>query len=431
VKPPVLLEFQRDLNGATGAFTRPARLLENLTLGSMKTLRILLVLSEAPLPFGHAVGRWYSVLLRGLVDRGHQVIAYATCGNRRDIPQARDLFPSPGFDLRLFSFPENKSIWRKLHTLRRPYSYVIHPELRRDLRTELHRGCDILHLEGIWSGWLGEGCDPAKIVLNFHSLYDIDRPDLDDRGWRGSIYRALRRRAEHALLQSCATLMTLTPRLRDGVRRIAPQTPVHVVPLGLDASRYPFIPSECRPAQPTVSVIGSMNWYPSFSAAVRFLTRLWPAIRTEIPAARALIVGWEARKALKGFLPVPGVEIAENVPDTRPFFARSSLMLYAPERGSGMKVKVLEAFAYGVPVVTTSDGVEGLPARDGVQVGLSDDDAGLVERSVRLLRNSSMAETQRSAARVLVQEHCHPKKVLDGVERCYEDILIRPGRRAA
>src|SRR5260370_3913797 len=118
-------------------------------------LRILLVLNEAPLPFLHAVGRWYWVLLRGLVERGHQVTAFATCSKAKDMPQARSLFPAPDYDLRLYPFPDRYSLWGKWQTLRRPYSYMIHPQLRRDLQAEMGRGYDILHLEGMWSSWLG------------------------------------------------------------------------------------------------------------------------------------------------------------------------------------------------------------------------------------------------------------------------------------
>jgi glycosyltransferase involved in cell wall biosynthesis len=201
--------------------------------------------------------------------------------------------------------------------------------------------------------------------------------------------------------------------------------------LGLDAGQYVFIPTERRPREPIISVIGSMNWYPSHSAAVRLLTRLLPAIRRNVPNTRVFIVGWHAQQALRQYLPQPGVNVFENVPDTRPFFERSSILLYAPLRGSGMKVKVLEAFAYGVPVVTTSEGVEGIPARDGIHAGISDDDAGLVDRAVNLLTNPSLQEPQRQAARALVEQHCHPRVVLDALEECYADILTRQRRQAA
>jgi glycosyltransferase involved in cell wall biosynthesis len=119
------------------------------------------------------------------------------------------------------------------------------------------------------------------------------------------------------------------------------------------------------------------------------------------------------------------LEIAENVSDTRPYFERTGVLLYAPDRGSGMKVKVLEAFAYGVPVVTTSDGVEGIPAQDGVHVGLCDEDAGLIERTVRLLGDRASQERQRRAARQLVERCCNPGTALDAVESCYAELLAR------
>jgi len=397
----------------------------------MRPLRILLVLNEPPLPFGHAVGRWFYVLLRGLVGRGHRVTAFATCGKQEEIARAREWFAAPDYDLRLYPHARRRGLRTKWQTLRRPYSYTIGPSLRDDFAAECRRGYDVLHLEGIWSGWLGQGQDPSRTVLNFHSLYDIDLALQPARGWRERWQRLVRRRAEHRLLRSCGMLLTLTPRLRQAVHAVAPRTPVHVVPLGIDLRLYPFVPRERRPADPIISVIGSMGWYPSRSAAVRLLTRLWPTIRRRVPGSKVLIVGWSARDALRPYLPLPGVEVAENVPDTRPYFERTTVLLYAPERGSGMKVKVLEAFAYGVPVVTTSEGIEGLPARDQVHAGVCDDDQGLIERTVALLGDRRRQEQQRAAARALVQTCCHPQTVLDGIERCYADLLRRRGRLAA
>ena len=147
--------------------------------------------------------------------------------------------------------------------------------------------------------------------------------------------------------------------------------------------------------------------------------------------ARLQIVGWEARRALREYLPQPGVAVAENVPDARPYFERTTLFLYAPERGSGMKVKVLEAFAYGVPVVTTSEGIEGIAAQDGIHVGCSDDDEGLCERAIALLGDQSLQERQRRAARELVNQQCRPDVVLDQLETCYAEMLARREKRVA
>jgi glycosyltransferase involved in cell wall biosynthesis len=198
---------------------------------------------------------------------------------------------------------------------------------------------------------------------------------------------------------------------------------VTVVPLGVDPQQYDFVPDERRANDTVVSVIGTMDWYPTRSAAERLLTRLWPEIKRRVPSARAQIVGWNARSALAKFAGMPDVTIEENVPDIRPCFEQTSVLLYAPIRGSGMKIKILEAMGFGTPIVTTGEGVEGLPAEDGVHVGLCEDDAGLIERTVALLNNRQKQNEQRRAARALLESHCNPDATVAAIERIYERML--------
>ena len=181
--------------------------------------------------------------------------------------------------------------------------------------------------------------------------------------------RYLMRTTEERLVRRFTYFRSVSPRLQSALLRVNPLARVRTVPLALDTSLYEYITPARRPGTLVVSVIGNMDWYPTRSAAERFLTRLWPGIKARIPEAHAQVVGWNARVALKDFLNLPDVTIEENVPDIRPYFERTGVLLYSPARGSGMKIKVLEALALGVPVVTTSEGVEGLPAEDGVHAG--------------------------------------------------------------
>ena len=86
----------------------------------------------------------------------------------------------------------------------------------------------------------------------------------------------------------------------------------------------------------------------------------------------------------------PDAYIEEDVADIIPYFRRLDVLLHAPAHASGMKVKVLEAMALGVPVVTNEEGVEGLPVEDGTHVGLAEDYDGLVERTVTLLESQGL-----------------------------------------
>lgn len=388
----------------------------------MEPLRVVVAMLEAPLPFGNAAARWFYVLLRGLVERGHRVTAFAACSKPEEVGQARALFPGPEYDLRPYPVPTGRSLAGKWRTLRRPYSYFFGDDFRRDLDAELAKGYDALHVEQLWTAWaLLDHADRA--LVNVHHLVGIDLEDAPASGWRQRLDYRLMIGAEDRLIRSMRHFRACSPRLVEPIRRKNPRAEVDVVPVGLDPSLYPFIPDERRGREPVLSLIGSMNWYPGYSAALRLLTRLWPEIKRQVPSARLQIVGWAARSALADFLDAPDVEVLENVPDTRPYFERTAVMLYAPSRGSGMKIKVLEAMGFGVPVVTTSEGVEGLPAEDGVHAGVCEDDAGLVERAVALLEDPSRQDRQRHAARALLESHCGPGPTVDAIESIYRRML--------
>jgi glycosyltransferase involved in cell wall biosynthesis len=390
----------------------------------MRPLRIVLVFIEPPLPFGNAAARWYYVLLKGLVARGHRVTAFAACSKPDEAEEARALFPPPAYDLRTYPIANGTGLLSKFKTLRRPFSYLFHEDLRRDLAAELSKGFDVLHLEHLWSGWLGLD-HLAKSVLHIHYLFKIDLAGEAGARAMDPLRLRLTLAAERQLLRKYPQITTLTPRLSASVSEISPSAQVDTVPLGIDASLYPFDPSPPPVRRPTVGLIGSFNWQPSYVAAERLLTRLWPEIQRQIPGARLQLIGRKAKSALAAFSGTPGLEIAEDVPDPIPYFQSTDVMLYAPPQGSGMKVKILEAFALGTPVVTNSEGVEGLDVQDGVHAGIAADDAGLIARTVSLLRDADARHASRIAARHLLEDQCGPGPTVDAMEAIHARVAGR------
>jgi glycosyltransferase involved in cell wall biosynthesis len=383
--------------------------------------RIVVVVTDPPLPFGNAAARWFFVLIRGLVARGHQVTALAACHQPAEGEQARALFPATEFDLRLFEPDRRAGLLARLDSLRRPYSYLFSRAMNDALRDELARGVDVLHLEHLWSAWLAPA-DRARTLVNVHYLSSIDLSEAPAVGAADWLRRRAVFRAERRLLRRLPNISTLTPRLSAIVHEISPRSAVHTVPLGLDLSLYPFEPAPERPGPPLVALIGSFHWQPTLSAGVRLLTRLWPEIRRRVPDARLQIVGRLAKSALGQVAAGPEVDWHENVPEIIPYFRSTDVLLYAPGPATGMKVKVMEAFALGTPVVTNADGVEGLPAVDGEHAGLAEDDAGLIERTVGLLRDPTLRRQRSVAARALLEGSCSPGPVLDRLEQVYATL---------
>jgi glycosyltransferase involved in cell wall biosynthesis len=394
----------------------------------VKRLRVVVVMIEPPLPFASAAARWYYVLIRGLVERGHRVTAFAVCSNPSDVEAAASMFPAAQYDLRCHPIEARRGVAAKLETIRRPHSHLFRDGVRRELASVLREGYDLLHLETLWSGWTALDADPAKVLVNIHSLYAIDDANSSFVDIRTGLQRALRKRAERNLIRRFGTIAAITPRLKSAARKIAGgKVPVYWFPFAIDPALYRFVPAHERPTRPIVSSIGSMNWRPSYSAAVRLVTRLWPGIKRQVPDAKLRIVGWRARSMLREYLDLPDVEIIEDVPDIRPYFNDSSVLVHAPDHASGIKVKIVEAMAFGVPVVTNTEGIEGLPVRDGVHLLVSGDDRGIIERTAAILRNVPEQERMRLAARKLIDVQCSPARALDAVEGCYRDMIARYG----
>src|SRR5262245_39592470 len=165
-----------------GRVTVAARRVSSPVPRAADRLRAVLVLPAAPLPFGDTAARWFHLLARDLLGRGHEV----SCLTVSDEPAAklREAYErlsagAPAGRLRFQAFPLRSPVppaRRKLRNAWRPFSELYHaPGFRPALRAELARGYDVLHLEQLWSGWAGLGLPRA--LLNVHHLEIIDLED--------------------------------------------------------------------------------------------------------------------------------------------------------------------------------------------------------------------------------------------------------------
>jgi glycosyltransferase involved in cell wall biosynthesis len=385
----------------------------------MKERRILLVLSNAPAPFGNAAARWYYVLLKGLHELGYRVTAFAASTDPRETETAQRLFPAGQYDLRCYPFPSRNGLLAKWQTFRQPHSYNFSSAFRRDLRSEISRGLDVLHCEQTWTGWLGLDI-PRRTVVNVHYSFQIDCAHIEPGSFRERIMTNRTKQAERHLLRRFPVICALTEPLADLVRLINPRARVEVIPLGIDATLYEYRERTSAAGQPVIGMIGSFDWQPTFLAGKRLICRLWPRIRAEVPGVRLMLVGRHAREAMEPLGGGPAVEFHESVPEIAPYFHALDVFVYAPTHGSGMKVKVLEAFAFGAPVVTTESGAEGLPVKSGVHASIGGTDEEIVHEAVTLLRHPDRALQQAREGRRLLETCCSPQATVQQYSKLYE-----------
>ena len=387
-------------------------------------MRAVLVFPAAPLPFGDTAARWFHLLARDLLARGCAVSCLTVTDEPRErVDEARERLEAVSASglLRFQAFPLRATVHplrRKLRNLCRPFSELAYaPGFREALARELDRGYDVLHLEQLWSGWAGLGVPRA--LLNIHHLEIIDLEDT--RG--GSLYEQKARwqmaRATRRLLGATPAMRLFSSRLLDRVRTFNDRARCFVVPFALDLGLYPLQPVV---DEPVVGLLGSMHWPPSRSAAERLLTRIWPLVKAQAPRARLVVAGWNARRYLARFATLPDVTIEENLRSPTELFSRVAVLAYAPGRGSGMKIKVMEAMAYGVPVVTTHEGVEGMEIVSGEHALVAEDDAAIAAHVCALLDDRAARLRVRDAARALLESRYTAAPVMARMMDVYDHV---------
>ena len=398
-------------------------------------MRIIIVTPAVPHPFGDTAARWFYVLVTELVARGHDVVVLvATEEPEGRVTEARRWLSMRGGRLTLHCHRltvDSVALRRKWQNLVRPRSELLQDsEFTAKLGQELAQGYDVLHLEQMSTGWLG--LDVPRALLNVHYFDVIDWADRQNMGFqeRKALWQA--RRATKHLLRKIGNVRLLTPRLKQMAESINPEGRYWVVPLALDPALYDMQPLV---EEPTVGLIGSMHWEPSRSAAERLVTRIWPLVERRIPKAKLYIAGWNAGKCLEKYSSLPGLTLVNDLTHPSEFFSQAAVMVYAPSRGSGMKVKVMESMAYGVPVVTTWEGVEGIDYENGRECWVAETDEDLADKVCRLLENSVERQQMREAARTLIEERYSPAPVVDKMIWVYQQLIgsfkARPTSRFA
>jgi glycosyltransferase involved in cell wall biosynthesis len=376
-----------------------------------------------PHPFGDTAARWFYVLITELLARGNEVVALAVTEEPAErVSEAKQWLSKHVGQLTLHCHRlqvDSVTVRRKWNNLVRPSSELLQDlALTALLQRELAKGYDVLHLEQMSTGWLG--LNVPRTLLNVHFFDVIDWAEKKNMGFgdHKALWQA--RRATRRLLNGIPHVRLLTPRLKEMAESINPRGHYWVVPLALDPALYPMqLPAQ----EPLVGLIGSMHWEPSRSAAERLITRIWPLVKQGFPQATLYIAGWNAAKYLNRYSSWQDLTLAENLSHPSEFFSKAAVMVYAPSRGSGMKVKVMESMAYGVPVVTTWEGVEGIDYQNGRECWVGETDAELAGKVCRLLENSTERQQMREAARTLIEQRYSPRPVVDKMMSVYQQLI--------
>jgi glycosyltransferase involved in cell wall biosynthesis len=174
------------------------------------------------------------------------------------------------------------------------------------------------------------------------------------------------------------------------------------VPTGVDCAYYS--PGKARDPY-TMAFLGSMDWHANIDAVQYFVKDIFPLIKRRLPGARFLVIGRNPPASIQALSNgQSSIEVTGTVDDVRPSLSRASVMVLPLRVGGGTRIKVFEAMAAGLAVVSTKVGAEGLPVTEGKNILFGENAHEFASKVCELLDTPELLERVSTAGRRLVEE---------------------------
>jgi glycosyltransferase involved in cell wall biosynthesis len=195
--------------------------------------------------------------------------------------------------------------------------------------------------------------------------------------------------------------------------------PAKVIPIAVDTLETAFVPRTENANQ--ILSVATMFYPPNVEGVHWFATQVFPLIRREINDVQFQVVGSRPPKKITRLAESgSGIVVTGYVPDLSLLLQRAAVLVVPLRSGSGMRVKILESFARGIPVVSTSIGVEGIQAEAGEHLLVADDPEGFSQAVIRALRDRAEAARLARSGRQLVERSYDWHEALSGLDEIYQ-----------
>ncbi|HUV93701.1 MAG TPA: glycosyltransferase [Anaerolineae bacterium] len=253
---------------------------------------------------------------------------------------------------------------------------------------------------------------PALVFDDHNAEYLLQRrhfeTDLGNpRRWPAALYSLIQwrrlRRFERQVCRQADAVLAVSEADAQALTRLLPGLEPAVIPNGVDLARHhPGLPDSLPLQHPAVLFTGKMDYRPNVDAMLWFHESVWPLIRAHLPQAHLYVVGKQPHPRLASLGQESGVTITGYVADILPYFGGADVYVVPLRVGGGTRLKVLEAMSAGLPLVSTTLGVEGVGLTPGQHALLSDTPQGFAHAVLALLRDPEHGRALGMAARRLV-----------------------------
>ena len=220
-----------------------------------------------------------------------------------------------------------------------------------------------------------------------------------------------------ALLEAVKSLPAISPAQIE-----AAAAHLSVVPIAVDTQKLQ--PAGRNPTSQRIVTLGTLHYPPNADGIRWFVREVYPLIQRRMPKAQLTIIGKNPPQDFQQLaLEQPeAITVTGYAPDLDPYMEQSAVMVVPVRAGGGMRVRILEAFARGMPVVTTTVGLEGIEAEPGVEVLVEDTPETFASAVMGLLSNPDWQAKLSQRGRKLAEEKYDWQTVLGQIEKVFQNM---------
>ena len=198
-----------------------------------------------------------------------------------------------------------------------------------------------------------------------------------------------------------------------------------VIPICVDVAEKQVV--ERRPNAHRVTFLGGLHWPPNAEGIVWFAQEVWPQVIAQCPNACLTIIGKNPPAELAtSHQPPTTIDITGYVTDLEPYLQETAVFIVPLHAGGGMRVKILDAWSWGLPIVSTTIGAEGICYEDGADMLLADEADTFAQAVVSLLQDSDWAAAVGRNGRLTVETHYDWRKIYPAWDAVNTHQHIKP-----
>ena len=199
---------------------------------------------------------------------------------------------------------------------------------------------------------------------------------------------------------------------------------VDIIPNGVDAAYFNTKKYQKKSPPRVMYGVTNFEWLQNVEAVDILISEVWPKVYKKVPESRLWIVGRKIPQRIVELAQArPDIEVTESIEDAREAY-KSAFVMITPIKGSGgTRLKILEALAAGLPIVSTSIGVAGLGLANNKEAVIADTLDGLANETVRLLRDKKLARRIGDAGRAFVKKNFDWNVIVNLHDGIYEKAI--------